>query len=85
MIACKEAVARLWAYLDRSIGKVEEDELEQHLGLCRHCCGELEFARQLRERLRRSGATTEIAAEVQVKLEGLLKRLGAPGRSGGHP
>ncbi|MDR7484553.1 MAG: zf-HC2 domain-containing protein [Armatimonadota bacterium] len=76
MITCKEAVARLWAYLDRNIGRVQEDELEGHLGLCRHCCGELEFARQLRERLKRSGATTEIAPEVQVRLEALLARLG---------
>ena len=82
MIACKEAVARLWAYLDRSIGKVQEDELEEHLGLCRHCCGELEFASQLRERLKRAGASTEIAADTQLKLQGLLKRLGEQGSGG---
>jgi hypothetical protein len=26
VIACKDAVARLWAYLDRTIGKVQEDD-----------------------------------------------------------
>jgi hypothetical protein len=75
VIACKEAVSRLWAYLDRNIGRMEERELEEHLGLCRHCCGELEFARQLRERLRRGGAATDIAPEAQDKLEALLRRL----------
>lgn len=79
MIACKEAVGRLWAYLDRNIGRVEERELEEHLGLCRHCCGELEFARQLRERLRRSGAATDIAPEAQARLEGVLRQLGDGG------
>ena len=46
MISCKEAVARLWTHLDRNLGGPQERELEEHLGLCRHCCGELEFARR---------------------------------------
>jgi anti-sigma factor RsiW len=41
MIKCREAVDRLWAYLDRHLDKAEETELEEHLGVCRHCRGEL--------------------------------------------
>ncbi|MGH2435817.1 MAG: zf-HC2 domain-containing protein, partial [bacterium] len=57
MINCKEAVSRLWDYLDRRLGVVPEKELEEHLGICRHCCGELEFAKQIRDRLKQPGAS----------------------------
>ncbi|MDR7481449.1 MAG: zf-HC2 domain-containing protein [Armatimonadota bacterium] len=76
MISCKDAVARLWAYLDRNLGRVEEREMEEHLGLCRHCCGELEFARQLRERLRQEGPAVTLAPEVRRKLEAFITNLG---------
>lgn len=75
MINCKDAVSRLWAYLDRNLGRVEEQELEEHLGLCRHCCGELEFAKQVRDLLKKPGGATAISPEAQVKLETFLKGL----------
>lgn len=75
MISCKEAVAQLWVYLDRSVERLEEAELEEHLGLCRHCCGELEFARQLHRWLRRSATSGEMPAEVRARLETFLEGL----------
>jgi mycothiol system anti-sigma-R factor len=75
VITCKEAVAQLWAYLDQNLARLGEAELEEHLGLCRHCCGELEFAKQLRERLRRSGASSEMPADIRARLERRLKDL----------
>ncbi len=81
MINCKEAVTRMWSYLDRNLGRVEEQELEAHLGLCRHCCGELEFAKQIRDTLRGpeggSGPrSTEIPPEARGRLDAFLKSLG---------
>jgi len=76
VINCREAVSRLWAYLDRHLGQEQERELEDHLGLCRHCCGELEFAKQVRDLLKRPGRTTEILPESRAKLEAYLKGLG---------
>lgn len=76
MISCKEAVARLWDYLDRNLGRVEERGLEEHLGLCRHCCGELEFAQQLRERLRREGPAVTLPPEARRRLEAFIQGLG---------
>jgi DNA-directed RNA polymerase subunit N (RpoN/RPB10) len=77
VISCKEAVARLWTYLDRNLGKARERELEEHLGLCRHCCGELEFARQIRERLRSPGPASELSPQARERLEAFVQRLGA--------
>lgn len=81
MISCKEAVSRLYAYLDRSLKRVPEAEVEEHLKLCRHCCGELEFAKQVRAALRRPGTATALSPEVRLHIEGYLKELERERRS----
>ncbi len=75
MIPCKDAVSRLWEYLDRNIGRIREAELEEHLGVCRHCCSELEFARQLRGVLKPSSPGGELTPEVRARLDGFVKGL----------
>ncbi len=75
MISCKEAVTRLYAYLDRNLGRIPEAEVEEHLKLCRHCCGELEFAKQVRAALRRRGTATALTPELRTQIEAYLKGL----------
>ncbi|HZP97404.1 MAG TPA: zf-HC2 domain-containing protein [Candidatus Limnocylindria bacterium] len=75
MIACREAVERLWGYLDRNLERRQEEELEQHLGLCRHCCGELEFSKQVRAKLASSGETG-LSSTGRERLEEFVRRLG---------
>ena len=76
MIACKEAVERLWSYLDRHLERRQEEELEHHLGLCRHCCGELEFARQVRAKLAQ-GERASLTSETRSRLDAFLRSLGS--------
>ncbi len=83
MISCKEAVSRLYAYLDRHLGRVPEAEVEEHLKLCRHCCGELEFAKQVRAKLRRHSAFHEAPPEVRSRMDTLLKELKGQKRTRG--
>ena len=75
MISCKEAVSRLYAYLDRNLGRVPEAEVEEHLKLCRHCCGELEFAKQVRAALRRPGTATALTPEVRTQIDAYFRKL----------
>ncbi len=75
MISCKEAVSQLYAYLDRHLGRVPEAAVEEHLKLCRHCCGELEFAKQVRGKLRRHSSAHEAPPEVRSRMESFLKEL----------
>lgn len=75
MIDCKESVQRLWGYLDRNLERAREDELEQHLGLCRHCCGELEFAKQIRDRLAAGVASDQVEPPVRERLERFIRGL----------
>ncbi|MEK7862393.1 MAG: zf-HC2 domain-containing protein [Chloroflexota bacterium] len=74
MIACREAVERLWTYLDRALDRTKEQELEEHLGVCRHCCGELEFARQVRAKLRED-VDTPLTPSAKGRLRSFLHRL----------
>lgn len=67
MISCAEAVRQLWEYLDDMVAPSERTSIEAHLARCRRCCGELEFATELRRTLASS-------AEESIP-EGVLRRL----------
>lgn len=48
MITCSEAVRQLWEYLDGLVEQSQRASIEEHLSFCRRCCGEVEFAAELR-------------------------------------
>jgi anti-sigma factor (TIGR02949 family) len=65
---CSEAVRQLWDYLDNAVSPEDHERVERHLSFCRRCCGELEFAKELRGFLASSGAE-EIPPDVKARLE----------------
>jgi mycothiol system anti-sigma-R factor len=76
MITCAEAVKQLWEYLDGELAEQDRAAIEEHLSFCRRCCGEVEFAHELRGFLAR-GAAEEIPAEVRARLIATLDGLEA--------
>ena len=68
VIVCSEAVRQLWEYLDQAVSPEEQEKIERHLSFCRRCCGELEFAKQLRGFLGIQG-TEELPPHVKARLE----------------
>jgi mycothiol system anti-sigma-R factor len=74
MITCTEAVRQLWAYLDGNVSARDRLALERHLDLCRRCCGELEFAKELRGFLARAGEE-EVPGDVMARLNATLEDL----------
>ena len=58
----------LWAYAQ------DQAKVEQHLSFCRSCCGELEFAGQLRGLLA-SQSAEELPSHVKSRLERFLADL----------
>lgn len=74
MITCSEAVQRLWGYLDATVGQKERAAVEEHLSLCRRCCGEMEFAVELR-RLLAESVRRDIPDDVMRRLNQALKEL----------
>lgn len=74
MISCSDAVRQLWEYIDGALDEPQRALVEEHLSLCRRCCGEVEFAEELRRFL--SGhAREEIPAQVQSRLIAYLEEL----------
>ena len=73
-ITCSDAVRQLWDYLDQAISAEDQEQVERHLAFCRTCCGELEFAKELRAFLA-SGGAQEIPADVKARLERFVREL----------
>ena len=80
MITCSEAVNLLWHYLDNALSPEDYQTVESHLAFCRRCCGELEFAKELRQFLG-SSAGEELPPDVQLRLERYLENLSEGGDS----
>jgi mycothiol system anti-sigma-R factor len=76
VITCAEAVERLWEYLDGTLTAEDKGALEEHLGFCRTCCGEVEFAKELRGFLARS-AGEQLPEDVRARLIATLDDLAA--------
>jgi mycothiol system anti-sigma-R factor len=73
-IPCSEAVQQLWDYLDQAVSPEDQAKVEQHLSFCRTCCGELEFAKQLRGFLATQSAE-ELPPHVKARLERFVADL----------
>jgi mycothiol system anti-sigma-R factor len=74
VISCSEAVRDLWNYLDGLVDESERAAVEEHLSVCRRCCGELEFAEELRGFLARN-ANEELPLAVHARLRATLTEL----------
>jgi anti-sigma factor (TIGR02949 family) len=75
MISCAEAVRNLWEYIDRTVDAAERARIDEHLAQCRRCCGELEFAYELRRALA-DAAQDDIPPDVLRRLNETLEELG---------
>jgi hypothetical protein len=64
----------MWDFLDRSLSTEDAAAVENPLAFCRRCCGELEFAKELRAFLR-SHEVEEIPLDVKTRLEAFLEEL----------
>ena len=74
MISCAEATRQLWENLDATIDDAARDAIEAHLARCRRCCGELEFAKELR-RFLASSARDEAPDDVLRRMDQTLEEL----------
>lgn len=74
MIACAEAVRQLWEYLEEDLDEANRQEVEQHLAFCRRCCGELEFAEELK-RFIAQAPKPDLPPVIEARLHGFLTEL----------
>ena len=74
MITCAEAVRQLWEYLDGAVEESDREAIEEHLSFCRRCCGELDFAEELRRFLAQPDEP-HLPADVKGRLLATLSEL----------
>ncbi len=74
MITCSDAVRQLWEYVEDALDEAERAQVEEHLNVCRRCCGEVEFAKELREFLS-SRTQEEMPLDVRSRLTAYLEEL----------
>ncbi len=74
MISCAQAVRQLWEYLDGAAGQAQSAAIEEHLSACKRCCGEAEFAGELRTFLA-AHADRDIAPQVHARLLTALSQI----------
>jgi len=72
MIDCREAVRRMWHYLEHELETRRAEEFEAHLETCQRCCGELEFSRHLRTMVAEKEIPPEVPTELRTRVEALL-------------
>ena len=70
MISCADAVKELWEFLDQTLAPDDQAAVDQHLAFCRRCCGELQFARELRAFL-----ATKTSHELPPEVHGRLTQF----------
>ena len=75
MIGCDEAMRRLWQYLDGTVEVNELGQIEEHLARCLRCCGERDFAKELR-RFLATRAADDLPDDVAQRLNQTIEELG---------
>jgi hypothetical protein len=64
----------LWEYLDGHVDVDTRSRIDEHLAFCRRCCGEVEFAHELRRFLADHG-NDGLPANVQARLQATIDTL----------
>ena len=73
MISCADAVQRLWSYLEDELAATDRQAVDDHLAFCRRCCGEAEFAAELRHLLASAGEVSPpLPDDVESRLLAVL-------------
>ena len=67
MISCSDAVRQLWEYLEGELADRDREKVDEHLGACLRCCGEAEFANELR-RFLAAHASDDVPDDVRQRL-----------------
>lgn len=78
MISCTDAVRQLWDFVENDLEVGEREKMEEHLAFCRRCCGEVEFAEELRSFMA-AHRTVDVPAPVLDRFEKLIDSLDSQG------
>ena len=72
-MTCREAVDKLYEYLDREADDMTAAQVEKHLDLCRLCCNHLEFEKKMKELVQKSCFQEKAPAFLREKIQQALQ------------
>lgn len=74
MISCAEAVRQLWEVVQDEPLATDRSQMEEHLALCRRCCGEMEFVVEM-NRFIASVEESPLPRAVESRLDQALEQI----------
>lgn len=74
MISCAEAVRQLWEVVQDEPLTTDRNRIEEHLALCRRCCGEMEFVIEMNQFMA-SVEETPLPPAVESRLDAAIERM----------
>lgn len=80
MISCAEAVRQLWEVVQDEPLTTDRSRIEEHLALCRQCCGEMEFVIEMNHFMS-SVKETPLPPAVESRLDDAIIRMQREGAS----
>ena len=75
-ISCKEALQRLYEYLDGELEPESADEVRRHVEVCNACYPEVKFTTEFRDAIHRAAqGQPSVPEELRQKVERLLEEV----------
>lgn len=76
-LSCREALARLYDYLDGELEGKDAEAIQRHLDICRECYPHVNFCRTFQDTIRRAASgQPEAPAELRARILELLRAEG---------
>ena len=72
-MTCKEAVDKLYEYLDLEADDMTAAHIEKHLDLCRLCCDHFEFEKRMKKLVQKSCFQEKAPAFLREKIQQALQ------------
>ncbi len=71
---CKEALEKLYEFLDKELDKVPTSEIQRHLDSCRHCWNRFDFEKQLKALVKKFCSKQACPDTLRRRIYALLEK-----------
>ncbi len=72
---CKQALLKLYNYLDNELDAIESKEVEEHLKSCKHCFGKAEFERILKRTVKEKCCYEHVPEQLKTSILERIKQI----------
>lgn len=72
-MTCREAVDKLYEYLDNELDNVSSAQIKKHLDLCRLCCDHFEFEKTMKDLVHKCCQESKAPEILKDKIIGKLE------------